>query len=49
MGVSLVSESLSRFPSWVTMVFASSPVVLATIVAIIMNLILPKEDEKTEN
>ena len=44
MGVSLVSESLSRFPSWVTMVFASSPVVLATIVAIIMNLILPKEE-----
>lgn len=49
MGVSLVSESLSRFPSWVTMVFASSPVVLATIVAIIMNLILPKEEEMKEN
>lgn len=45
MGVSLVSESLSRFPEWVTMVFASSPVVLATIVAIIMNLILPKEEK----
>ncbi len=45
MGVSQVSESLSRFPEWVTMVFASSPVVLATLVAIILNLILPKEEK----
>ncbi len=45
MGVSQVSESLSQFPEWVTMVFASSPVVLATLVAIILNLILPKEEK----
>lgn len=43
MGVSLVSESLARFPQWVGMVFASSPVVVATIVAVVLNLVLPKE------
>ena len=47
MGVSQVSESLSQFPQWVTMVFASSPVVIATLVAIILNLILPKEKTDT--
>ena len=47
MGVSQVSESLSQFPQWVTMVFASSPVVIATLVAIILNLILPKEKPDT--
>lgn len=45
MGVSLVSESLAQFPQWVTMVFASSPVVVATLVAVALNLILPKDDE----
>ena len=45
MGVSLVSESLAQFPKWVTMVFASSPVVVATLVAVVLNLILPKDDE----
>ena len=44
MGVSMVSESLSQFPGWVTMVFASSPVVIAALVAIILNIILPDED-----
>ena len=43
MGVSMVSESLSQFPEWVSMVFASSPVVISAIVAIILNIILPKE------
>ena len=45
MGVSLVSESLAQFPQWVTMVFASSPVVVATLVAVVLNLILPKDEE----
>lgn len=48
MGVSMVSESLSQFPEWVTMVFASSPVVIAAIVAIILNIILPRDEEGTE-
>lgn len=44
MGISMVSEALSQFPEWVTMVFASSPVVVSALVAIILNIILPKEE-----
>ena len=47
MGVSMVSESLSQFPEWVTMVFASSPVVIAAIVAILLNIILPDENKNS--
>ena len=46
MGVTQASASLSAFPDWVTTIFGSSPVVLATIVAILLNLILPKEEKK---
>ena len=35
----------SAFPSWVSTVFGSSSVVVATIMAILLNLILPKEPE----
>ena len=44
-GVTQASASLSGFPEWVTTIFGKSPVVLATVVAIILNLILPKEKE----
>lgn len=43
MGVTQAPASLAMFPLWVTTIFGKSPVVLATIVAIILNLILPKE------
>ena len=42
MGVTQASESLAQFPDWVTTIFGKSPVVLATIVAIVLNLTLPK-------
>ena len=45
-GISQVSGALEQFPDWVTLVFAKSPVVVATIVAITLNLALPKEDKK---
>ncbi|MEG2987937.1 MAG: nucleobase:cation symporter-2 family protein [Oscillospiraceae bacterium] len=45
-GVTSVSGALSGFPDWVTTVFGSSSVVISTIVAIALNLTLPKE--KTE-
>lgn len=45
-GISQVTEALSQFPDWVTMVFAKSPVVVATIVAVILNIILPKDEKK---
>jgi len=44
-GISQVTEALNQFPDWVTMVFAKSPVVLATIVAVILNIILPKKEQ----
>ena len=43
MGVSQASASLSAFPEWVTTIFGKSPVVIATLLAILLNLILPKE------
>lgn len=45
MGISQASAALSTFPSWVTMIFGKSPVVLATIIAILLNIILPKEEK----
>ena len=45
-GISHATEPLSPLPDWVTMVFAKSPVVVATIVAILLNIILPKSDRE---
>lgn len=42
MGISQASAALSTFPQWVTTIFGKSPVVLATIIAVLLNLILPK-------
>lgn len=46
MGVTQAPASLASFPSWVTTIFGSSPVVLATLTAILLNTILPKEEKK---
>lgn len=46
MGVSQASASLANFPTWVTTIFGKSPVVIATIVAILLNITLPKDDKK---
>ena len=43
MGVSQASSSLSAFPEWVTTIFGKSPVVIATLVAIFLNVTLPQE------
>lgn len=45
MGISQASAALATFPSWVTMIFGKSPVVLATIIAILLNIILPKDEK----
>ena len=45
-GISQASSALSQFPDAVTMVFGKSPVVIATLLAILLNLILPKEEGK---
>ena len=45
-GITQVQGAIGGFPSWVTTVFGSSPVVVAAIVAILLNLTLPKEQKK---
>lgn len=42
MGVSQATDALATFPAWVTTIFGKSPVVLATIIAVLLNLVLPK-------
>ncbi|MDO5410789.1 MAG: nucleobase:cation symporter-2 family protein [Lachnospiraceae bacterium] len=45
MGVCQASASLAAFPAWVTTIFGKSPVVVSTIVAVALNIILPKVKE----
>lgn len=49
MGISQASASLSSFPDWAVTIFGKSPVVVATIVAVALNIILPKEKEQKMN
>lgn len=42
MGMTQVPASLVNFPAWFMMVFGKSPVVIATLVALILNIVLPK-------
>lgn len=42
-GVTQAADSLAAFPGWVSIVFGKAPVVLAVIIAITLNLVLPKE------
>ena len=46
MGISQASAALSTFPAWVATIFGRSPVVVATIVAILLNVILPGDGKK---
>ena len=46
MGISQASASLAAFPEWVTTIFGKSPVVVATIVAVVLNVILPKNKKE---
>ena len=43
MGISQTPASLTAIPEWVTMIFGKSPVVVATLAAILLNVILPKD------
>lgn len=48
MGITQASAALASFPDWVTTVFGKSPVVVATMTAVVLNLILPKAKEQEE-
>ncbi|MCI2059160.1 MAG: uracil-xanthine permease family protein [Oscillibacter sp.] len=43
-GISQASAALSQFPREITIIFGKSPVVIATLMAVLLNVILPKED-----
>lgn len=45
MGITQANAALASFPAWVTTIFGRSPVVLATITAIVLNLVLPKKQD----
>lgn len=45
MGITQCSDALAQLPAWVTTVFGKSPVVVTAIVAILLNVILPKDKE----
>lgn len=45
MGITQANAALAGFPAWATTIFGKSPVVLATITAIILNLLLPRGDQ----
>lgn len=46
MGISQAPASLAAFPPAITTIFGKSPVVIATIVAVFLNLVLPKPKTK---
>ncbi|POP30548.1 uracil permease [Lactonifactor longoviformis] len=48
MGIAQASAALSSFPAWVTTIFGKSPVVIATLVAVLLNIILPKDKEEQQ-
>lgn len=43
MGITQAANSLAAFPDWATTIFGKSPVVVATCVAILLNVILPRD------
>ncbi|MBQ7558845.1 MAG: purine permease, partial [Synergistaceae bacterium] len=45
MGIYQYKQALALFPAWTTTIFGNSPVVVATIMAIFLNIILPKQKD----
>lgn len=43
MGMTQVPAALAQFPTWFLMVFGKSPVVIATILSLILNIVLPQK------
>lgn len=43
-GISQSSSALSQFPESITIIFGKTPVIIATIMAVLLNLILPQEN-----
>lgn len=47
-GICQVSGCLQGFPAWVSTVFASTPVVVSALMAILLNLLLPQEQAQSQ-
>lgn len=47
-GVVQVADCFALFPEWAKTIFGTSPVVIATITAVVLNLVLPKEVDVSE-
>ena len=45
MGISQASGALASFPDWFVTIFGKSPVVIATLIAVLLNIILPRDKE----
>lgn len=45
MGITQANGALAAFPGWFTTIFGKSPVVIATLLAVLLNIILPKDKE----
>jgi NCS2 family nucleobase:cation symporter-2 len=45
MGLSMSEAALSTFPEWFVIIFGKSPVVIATLVAVLLNIILPHKED----
>ena len=46
MCVTQANAALAHLPAWVTTIFGKSPVALSTLVAVFLNLVLPKKKEE---
>jgi NCS2 family nucleobase:cation symporter-2 len=43
MGMVGVPAAIANFPAWFLMIFGRSPVVIATLLALVLNIVLPKK------
>lgn len=48
-GISQVNGALGLFPGWFISIFGSSSIIVTTLVAILLNIILPKDENKKNN
>lgn len=48
MGITQVPAALANFPDWFMMVFGRSPVVIATLMALFLNVVIPKKSLEEE-
>lgn len=46
MGVTQASAALAGFPDWFHIIFGKSPVIIATLLAVFLNIVLPKDPEE---